>query len=189
MLYHPKALVLIANGTEEMEAVIIVDILRRAEITVTLTSITSTTPITCSRNILITPDASLSTLPNPTSYNALILPGGMAGSLAFSQSTQVMELTKAFLEDDSKTVGVICAAGLTLLNAQAALNRSVTSHPCIMDKLKDAGYKYSEERVCIDGNLITSRGPGTAFEFALAIVRRLKGEKVEKEVEAPLMLA
>ncbi|KAJ3207375.1 Protein deglycase DJ-1zDJ-1 [Dinochytrium kinnereticum] len=184
-----KAIVLVADGSEEMEAVIAIDCLRRAEVDVTVAGLTGGSPVTCSRNVRLVPDAALKDVPHAETYDALILPGGMGGAVAFSESPAVHQLLKTFLNNESKTLGIICAAPLALEKAHLAKHRKITSHPSIRDQLKAAGYDhYSEDRVCIDGNLITSRGPGTAFEFSLAIIERLKGAHAAEKVALPMVL-
>jgi protein DJ-1 len=109
------------------------------------------------RNIRIVPDfPSLSALPSQDDYDILILPGGAPGAKTFSSEPAVRELIKTFRADD-KYVAAICA-GTTALVAAGIDKAKVTSHPSVAEEIKSAGWQYSEERVVVDGKVITSRG-------------------------------
>ncbi|KAJ3289635.1 hypothetical protein HK104_007329 [Borealophlyctis nickersoniae] len=162
----PSALVLIADGSEEMEA--------------------GAQPVKCSRNVKIVPDAALNDVKgNP--FDALVLPGGMGGAKAFSESSIVQGLLQQYHNDPKKTVAIICASPIALKAAGVAKGKAITSHPSVKDQL-DGEYTFKEDRVVEDGNLLTSRGPGTAFEFALALVKRLKGQETVQEVVPPMLI-
>jgi protein DJ-1 len=90
-------------------------------------------------------------------------------------------------QNNNRLIGAICAAPIALKSHGIGLQKQITSHPSKAEELKDS-YKYSEERVVIDGQLITSRGPGTAFEFALAIVEKLVGINKVNEISPPMIL-
>lgn len=121
------------------------------------------------RNIRIVPDHhTLSSIPNPSSYDILILPGGAPGAKTFSSNDEVLQLIAAF-RDQGKYVAAICAGTTALVAAQklaasgktesgASRKVEVTSHPSVRDEIKEAGWEYSEERVVVDGKVITSRG-------------------------------
>ena len=122
-----------------------------------------------SRNIRIIPDhATLSSLPHPDSYDILILPGGAPGAKTFCAEDQVLQLIAEF-RCQGKWVAAICA-GTTALVASQTLAASgkmesaagekvvVTSHPSVKEEVEEAGWEYSEERVVVDGKVITSRG-------------------------------
>lgn len=142
-----------------------------------MAGVSSAGPVKCSRNIVIVPDAALSELQVDT-FDALILPGGLGAAKFFAGSAQIGALLKA-AEQTDKVIGVICASPIALASHGIAGGKTLTSHPSVAGQLTPL-YKYSEERVVVDGGLITSRGPGTAFEFALAIVKQLVGqEKVD----------
>ncbi|XP_003708302.1 protein dj-1beta [Megachile rotundata] len=165
-----SAILLIADGSEEMEAVITADILRRAGVQVTIAAITDTLCIKCSRDVKICVDAKLQDIADQT-YDAVVLPGGLGGSKAFCASAEVGKLLQR-QEKENRIIAAICAAPTALKAHGIAKGKQVTSYPSMKDELKDE-YKYLEDKVVIDGNLITSRGPATAFAFGLAIVQKL----------------
>ncbi|KAG9352927.1 hypothetical protein JZ751_017503 [Albula glossodonta] len=158
-----RALVILAKGAEEMETVIPVDVMRRAGIAVTLAGLTGKEPVQCSRDVSICPDASLED--------------------ARKQSPVVKEVLKD-QEGRKGLIAAVCAGPTALLAHGIGYGSTVTTHPGAKDKMMDGGhYKYSEARVQKDGHLITSRGPGTSFEFALAIVEELMGAEVAAQTE------
>lgn len=180
-----SALVAIADGSEEMEAVITIDVLRRAGINVTVGGLGNKS-VKCSRGVVIQADALVSE--SDTSYDVIVLPGGLGGSKAFASSSVIGDLLKK-QEASGKVIAAICAAPTALKAHGVATGKRVTSYPSMADEMKSGGnYKYCEDRVVIDGNLITSRGPGTAFEFALAIVEHLLGKEKAEETRKPLLL-
>ncbi|CAO3673339.1 unnamed protein product [Umbelopsis vinacea] len=158
-----KALVLLANGTE-MEFVTPVDILRRAEISVTTAGVglRNGTFAECSRGVKILPDVEAEHIGvswNEDDFDAIIIPGGAGGAKILSENTLVKRLVSSFYEKQ-KIVAFICAV-----------------------------YRYSEDRVVVDQNVITSRGPGTAILFALAIVEQLVGKQVVDRISPPMILS
>ncbi|KAJ3182474.1 hypothetical protein HDU85_002571 [Gaertneriomyces sp. JEL0708] len=185
----PSALVLVAPGSEEMETVITVDILRRANINVTLAGLTSGDPVECSRGIKLIPDKALHDISNKTGFDALVLPGGLKGAESFSKSQDVHKLLHEYYSNPQKYVAIICASPIALHAAGVATGKKITSHPSVKDQLvKDYNYQEGDQnRVVVDDTLITSRGPGTAFEFALTIVDKLCGAQKVGETIAPMV--
>ncbi|CDQ79244.1 Parkinson disease protein 7 homolog isoform X1 [Oncorhynchus nerka] len=183
-----KALVILSKGAEEMETVIPVDVMRRAGIAVMLAGLTGKEPVQCSRDVYLVPDASLEDARKQGPYDVVFLPGGALGAQHLSESPAVKEVLKD-QEDRKGLIAAICAGPTALLAHGIAYGSTVTTHPGAKDKMMTGGhYKYSEARVQKDGHLITSRGPGTSFEFALAIVEELMGAEVAATVKAPLVL-
>lgn len=174
-----SALVLLANGVEEMEAVITIDILRRASINVTTASFNS--PTLCSRKVIIVPDMLVQDL--KLDYDMLVLPGGLEAARTFEKSDLVKDLLNKYLET-GKYVGIICASPIALKNTNAKGMR-ITSHPSVRDQL--VGFDYCEDDVVIDGKLITSRGPGTAFKFALKLAELLAGTQVVEAIKKAMI--
>ncbi|KAL5721757.1 protein deglycase [Ranunculus cassubicifolius] len=174
----PQILVPIANGTEEMEAVMIIDILRRAKANVVVASIENTLQIVASRNVKLVADMSLeeaAKLP----YDLIVFPGGLPGAKAFSNSEELVNLLKKQMES-SKPYEAICASPALVLDPHGLLKgKKATAFPAMCNKLSDQS--EAENRVVVDGNLITSRGPGTSMEFSLAIVEKFFGP--EKALE------
>ncbi|KAL3893817.1 MAG: hypothetical protein SGCHY_005619, partial [Lobulomycetales sp.] len=161
-----SALVLVADGSEEMETVIAVDCLRRAEVKVTLaSSMASRKVVCCSRGVLIQADALLSELAGQD-YDCLVLPGGIQGAKAFQKDPLVQDLLERFIQDEAKIVGIICASPIALLPRKLASGRAMTCYPTLEGEF-DQDYKFEASRVVRDGNLVTSMAPGTAMEFSL----------------------
>ncbi|RWS27746.1 Protein DJ-1-like protein [Leptotrombidium deliense] len=179
-------LMIITDGSEEMEVIITVDVLRRAGVNVTIAGLTGSQPVKCSRNVVIVPDKSLADAKGV--YDVVMLPGGLEGAKALCRSDDV----KAILMEQEKSgrlIAAICAAPTALKSHGICLHKSLTSHPSKADEMKEGGkYKYSEDRVVVDGKLITSRAPGTAFEFALSIVEHLCGKEKVNEISPAMVL-
>ncbi|MCJ8744651.1 hypothetical protein PDJAM_G00121150 [Pangasius djambal] len=183
-----RALVILSKGAEEMETVIPVDVMRRAGIAVTLAGLTGKDPVQCSRDVLICPDSSLEEASKQGPYDVVLLPGGLGGAQNLSESPAVKEVLKE-QEGRKGLIAAICAGPTALLAHGIGYGSTVTTHPGAKDKMMAGDhYKYSEARVQKDGHLITSRGPGTSFEFALTIVEELLGAEVAAQVKAPLIL-
>lgn len=181
---EPRALVLLAAGAEEMEVAIVVDVLRRAQIEVVVAGLEGTDPVRCSRQLVIKPDVALSQVTGACA--ALVLPGGAAGAKQLAQSSAVGQLLKEY-EQSNRIVAAICAAPTALQAHGVFAGRRMTSYPSFHAALAAHG-QVEDARVVEDGNLITSQGPGTAFEFALAIVEHLMGMEQAMLVRGPLLL-
>lgn len=179
-----RVLVPLASGAEEMETVIIVDVLRRAGVEVVLAGIEGRDPVRCSRSMKLVPDAALADAKGV--FDAIVLPGGAMGADNLAASKLVQDLLRKF-EQEEKIVAAICAAPIALMAAGVGKGRALTSHPSVKEKLGGFG-SYKEERVVRDGKFITSRGPGTAFEFALALIEDLLGSEAAEKVAAPMLL-
>ncbi|XP_057815306.1 protein DJ-1 homolog C isoform X3 [Cryptomeria japonica] len=170
----PVVLVPIANGSEEMEAVIIIDVLRRANIHVVVASVEETLEIVASRKVKIVADKLIEEAAT-SAYDLIVLPGGMPGAERLSNTQSLTKLLREQAES-KKAYGAICASPAVVLEAHGLLKeKKATAHPAFSQKLADQS--AADTRVVIDGNLITSRGPGTAMEFALAIVEKIFGQE------------
>ncbi|KJH51268.1 DJ-1 family protein [Dictyocaulus viviparus] len=179
-----NALLIIADGAEEMEVVITADVLRRGGIDVTLGGLTGPGPVKCSRKTVITPDCALTDLISKT-FDIVILPGGQPGSNTLAASSMVGQILKS-QHDAGRYIAAICAAPIALKSHKIPAN-VVTSHPSVRKQLEEGGYKYSEDRVVVADCIVTSRGPGTAFEFALKLVELLVGVDKAEELVAPML--
>ncbi|KAI8903561.1 class I glutamine amidotransferase-like protein [Gorgonomyces haynaldii] len=124
-----------------MEAVISIDVLRRAGIQVTVCGVDDGT-IECSRQVKIVPDTRISQLEND--YDLLVLPGGLGGAKTFSSDVRVQDLLQSFFESQ-KWIGIICASPISLLSRGLGKGRKITSHPSVKSQM--VGYDYQEERV------------------------------------------
>ncbi len=165
-----KVLVPLAPGFEEIETVTVVDILRRAGARVTIAG-TEEGPIEGSRGIRLIPDERMEQV-DSKEFDLIVLPGGQPGTQNLNDNPRVQTLLKE-MNEQKKQIGAICAAPLVLQTAGLLKDKTATSHPSIQKELDGNGIRYSEDRVVVDGNLITSRGPGTAMEFALKLVELL----------------
>ncbi|KAJ7023562.1 class I glutamine amidotransferase-like protein [Mycena alexandri] len=187
----PSALILLADGTEEMEFTITYDTLVRAGIACCSAYVQensgSEKPLyaTGSRGIRIVYDTVFDEQTVNTSYDVLVIPGGAKGAETMSTNTAVQALVREFLGKDDKIVGMICAGSLTALSSKLP-RQPLTSHPSVKAQLED-DFDYSEEPVVISKNLVTSRGPGTAFPFALTLVELLCSADKRAEVRAPMV--
>lgn len=179
-----KALVLLAAGAEEMEATIAIDVLRRAEVHVTVAGVDGAAAVSCSRGVRLVPDIALSEVTGE--FGAIVLPGGVAGAQRLAASTAVGKLLRA--QPPDRFIASICAGPIALQQHQVDLGRQITSHPSVRAEL-ESDYVWRPEAVVQDGRLITSQGPGTSFAFALALVRAMCGDETVSQVTAPMCLA
>ncbi|CAD7093395.1 unnamed protein product [Hermetia illucens] len=184
----PKsALIILAPGAEEMEFVISADVLRRTGITVTVGGLEGTADVKCSRDVVIKPDVALADAAKEK-FDIVIMPGGLGGSKAMAESKLVGEILKK-QADEGRYIGAICAAPIALAAHGIFPGKTLTSYPSMKEKLVD-GYKYIDDhKVVHDDKLITSRGPGTAFDFALKIAQELVGGEKVKEVAKGMLLS
>jgi 4-methyl-5(b-hydroxyethyl)-thiazole monophosphate biosynthesis len=178
-------LVPIADGTEELEAVAIIDVLRRAGASVTVASVTGSRQVTASRQVVIVADALIEECVQ-TDYDLVVLPGGMPGAAHLRDSADLIRILKRQREKEG-LYGAICASPAVVLEHHGLLEgRRATCHPDFVDRLSNTD--RVDDRVVIDGNCSTSRGPGTAVEFALALVERLYGKDKREAVAGPMVI-
>jgi len=178
-----KAIVILAPGFEEIEAVTVIDILRRAEVDVTVAGVSDRT-VRASRLTTIVADITLEEA--ETYYDALILPGGMPGASNLAASEKVIALIK-HINGYGHIIAAICASPAIVLAPTGILNgKQATCYPGMQDKFDDSTI-YSEEPVVSDGNIITSRGPATALPFALKIVAHLVDRETSEKVRKALL--
>jgi len=164
-------LVPLAPGFEEIEAVAIIDVLRRAGVDVRVAGL-NRGPVTGSHGITLNTDGPLDEV-DSASLAMIVLPGGQPGSSHLRQDARVLELVRE-LEGSGRGVAAICAAPIVLAAAGVLEGRQATSHPSVRDQLSGA-HIVDESRVVRAGRVVTSQGPGTALEFALELVRELCG--------------
>lgn len=178
-----RALVPLADGTEEMEATIIIDVLRRAGWQVVAAGVTGTT-IEASRGVRLLADEDWHAV-DPSDFDVLVIPGGAAGTEALSGNESLLETIRCFAESN-RLVAAVCAGPLVLQAAGVVAGKRITCHPGVADQLTDTA--RVDERVVVDGRIITSQGPGTAMEFALAIIAAIDGPEAAKAVRPGLIL-
>jgi len=176
-------LVPLAQGCEELEAVTIVDLLRRAGITVVTAGLDGE-PVQASRGVTLVPDVELDEALRQD-YDMVVLPGGLPGADNLDQDPRVQRLLKDMAKS-GKFTAAICAAPKVLANAGLLAGKAATSFPGALDQAALAGLSYREEPVVTDGKVITSRGPGTAMDFALTLIETLAGRETRDEVESKL---
>lgn len=170
--------IFMADGCEEIEGLTVVDIARRAEIEVVMISISGKKEVVGAHNITFLADALASEV-DYDELDGIVLPGGMPGTLRLGADAVVDKVIKEFAAN-GKLVSAICAAPSVLGKAGVLAGKRVTCYPGFEDKL--SGADGCEDEVVVDGNVITSRGMGTAIPFALSIVRYLKGAEVAEEL-------
>lgn len=178
----PSVLVPLAQGCEEIEAVTIIDILRRGGITVVSAGLDAH-PVRASRGTVLIPDTTLdAALLQP--FDMVVLPGGQPGTNNLKADARILALLKNMAQQ-GKYVTAICAAPSVLATAGLLDGKHATSFPGALDAFPKIMQKL--EPVVEAGKLITSRGPGTAMDFALTLVERLAGKALRQDVEAGLV--
>lgn len=160
----------LAEGCEEMEAVIIIDTLRRAGWEVVAAGVRAG-PVKASRGVVLVPDTTWDQV-DLARCDAIVLPGGNGGTRNLMADERVLAALREF-HAAGKLIAAVCAAPLVLQKAGLLQGRAVTCHPGAAPELVQA--ERVERRVVEDGSIITSQGPGTTMEFALAIIARVDG--------------
>ncbi|MCK5359325.1 MAG: DJ-1/PfpI family protein [Gammaproteobacteria bacterium] len=178
-----KVLVPLASGFEELEAVTIIDLLRRANIDVTVAGLVEGV-ITGSRGTKILPDCNLDQALD-AEFEMIVLPGGLPGADNLNQDKRIHQLLKK-MASKGRYVAAICAAPKVLAAAGLLENKEMTSFPDALSGLTVNGMHNTAKAIVLDGNVITSRGPGTAMDFALYLIQLLSGEEVRNNVEKGL---
>ena len=176
-----KVLMLVSNGFEEVEALTAVDLLRRGGVTVNLCSITGERILHGAHGIDVCADSLLDeSLFNEAAkeYDGVVLPGGLPNAHTLRDDARVISLLKQF-DEKSKIAAAICAAPCALERAGLLMGKEATSYPGCIDETK---CNYQEIPTVICDNIITSRGVGTAIDFALSLLRVLKGPDVAGDI-------
>ncbi len=175
--------VLLANGFEEIEAVTIIDVLRRAGIEASVLGVTDRS-VRGSHGITVNADGLLAEGADQA-WDMVVLPGGMPGSANLRDDAAVQDLLKRQAERGGK-LAAICAAPIALAAAGVLSGRRATSYPTFADQLGDADYEHTA--VVVDGNVVTSRGPGTALPFALKLVAELQGAELAGQLGEQMLV-
>ncbi|MDX5150888.1 MAG: DJ-1/PfpI family protein [Acidiferrobacterales bacterium] len=179
----PRVLVPLAEGFEELEAVTITDLLTRAKIEV-VTAGLDPGPVKASRGTTLIPTTDLESALQQE-YDMIVLPGGQPGANNLQGDNRILSLLKT-MSDKGKVVAAICAAPKALAAAGVLDNRNATCFPGSIDTKRYPAIRLTDDVIVVDDNIVTSRGPGTAMDFTLALVERLTGAKIRNEVEAGL---
>ncbi len=179
-----RVLVPLAQGCEELEAVTVVDLLRRAGIEV-VTAGLEKGPVKCSRGVVLVPDATLDEVLDQ-SFDMVVLPGGLPGADHLQNDPRIRELLRRMHREGGYTAA-ICAAPKVLADAGLLESRQATSYPGVLEAMDLPATRLLEKPVVVDEKVVTSRGPGTAMEFALELIGLLLGKEARRQVEEPLM--
>jgi 4-methyl-5(b-hydroxyethyl)-thiazole monophosphate biosynthesis len=179
-----RVLIPLAEGFEELEAVTIIDLLRRAGIEVTVAGLDDG-PQRGSRGTTIVPDTSLD-LALGGDYDMMVLPGGLPGADNLNADKRIHSLLRQMQANDRYTAA-ICAAPKVLAQAGLLDDKQATAYPGALDGVKVTGLELLPDAIVQDGKVITSRGPGTAMDFALQLIALLEGQDVRRRVEQGLV--
>jgi protein deglycase len=179
-----RVLVPLAQGCEELEAVTIIDLLRRAQIEVVSAGL-QPGPVKASRGTVLIPDTTLEAVVDQD-FDMMVLPGGMPGAENLKNDKRVKDLLQR-LAAGGKYVAAICAAPMVLAESGLLDGRNATGYPGFLDRMAVPGMIYRSEPVVMDGKIVTSRGPGTAMDFALTLIGLLAGDETRNKVEAGLV--
>jgi 4-methyl-5(b-hydroxyethyl)-thiazole monophosphate biosynthesis len=191
----PRVLVPLAEGFEEIEAVTVIDLLRRAGIDVCAARVGSAPgvapandaragPVTGSHGIGVHADVRLEDV-DEADFDMIALPGGMPGAAHLRNDARLIEMLKR-ASARGGYIAAICAAPSVLAHAGLLDGRAATSFPGFLDAHATPGLQLSTAPVVIDGRIVTSRGPGTAIDFALTLVEMLAGVRVRGDIESRL---
>ena len=175
-----SALIPLAQGCEELEAVTVIDLLRRAGIEVTTAGLDDR-PVQASRGVVLVPDTTLDEALQQ-SYDIVVLPGGLPGADHLRDDARIISLLRE-MDSHGKYTAAICAAPRVLAHAGLLDGKQATCYPGALDGVGVPGMEHSEQPVVIDGHVVTSRGPGTAMDFALELIELLAGKQQRDAVE------
>jgi 4-methyl-5(b-hydroxyethyl)-thiazole monophosphate biosynthesis len=178
-----SVLVPLAQGCEELEAVTITDLLTRAGIDV-VTAGLSDQPVKASRGITLVPDTTLDDV-QADDFDMIVLPGGLPGADHLDADPRIHNILKQ-LHEKGRYTAAICAAPKVLAAAGLLNGRRATSYPGVLDKMTLPEVDVQPLAVVNDDRVITSRGPGTAIDFALELIEQIKGKEIRDEVERGL---
>ena len=179
-----KVLVPLAQGCEELEAITLTDLLVRAGIDVTTASLDDEV-IIASRGTRIIADTNIDNVLNNT-YDLIVLPGGLPGADHLRDDERIQTLLKNHASNN-KYIAAICAAPKALAQAGLLENKTATAYPGVLNSLNLPSTHIKDTAIEIDGKIITSRGPGTAMDFALTLIKQLEGKDKRDEVNAQLV--
>ena len=177
-------LVPLAKGFEEIEAVTIIDVLRRAQIDVIVASLDHVALVQGANGIVIEADVCIDNVVIDI-LDMIILPGGWDGTNLLAEDKIVQNALKE-MHALGKNIAAICAAPFALHKA-GVLSQNFTCYPSAEEKIREDGYQGDKAMVIEDGNIMTSRGPGTSLCFALEIVKKLKGEETYQMLKDGLL--
>ena len=179
-----RVLVPLAPGCEELEAVTIIDLLRRAGVEVVAAGLDDGL-VRCSRGTVLMPDTTLDDVLDQ-SFDMIVLPGGLPGADHLNDDPRIQRLLRDMAEQGRFTAA-ICAAPKVLASAGLLDGREATAYPGVLTAVEQPSIQVLDRPVVRDGQIITSRGPGTAMDFALELIEALEGRAKREEVEQALV--
>lgn len=179
--------IILGTGFDEIEAIAPIDVMRRAGMEVYTVSMTDNRLVKGATGNNIITDMTVSEL-NPSHIDWLVFPGADKSEAAVNLNSELRNIVKKHWEDGGK-IAAICAAPALVLGPLGILSGiPATGYPFLKDEFQNNGGVYSEDDVVVTDRLITSKGPGTTLEFALAIVRKVKGEEIEKALRSGMVI-
>ncbi|CAM2067795.1 DJ-1/PfpI family protein [Sulfidibacter corallicola] len=176
-----QVLVPLADGFEEIEAISVIDLLRRSQIEVTVAGVSGRSAMGA-HQIAVQTDATLDEVVERP-FDMVVLPGGMPGAQTLRENGQLAHKIKA-MNDEGKWIAAICAAPMALAAAGVLVGRRATSYPGFLDEFEDV--RQTGAPVERDDRIITARGPGAAMDFALTLIEVLAGKETRDTIEAGL---
>ncbi|TYZ67472.1 hypothetical protein PybrP1_010294 [[Pythium] brassicae (nom. inval.)] len=187
MTTAPTALIPIADGSEEIEAITLADVLVRGGVEVTLASVgrKEANIVTMSRGVRVQADVAIEACVD-RSFDLVVVPGGLPGANHLRDSEVLIELLRK-QKDEDKLYGAICAAPAVVLHTHSLLPTAWTGYPGFEKQVHGAA--PSDERVVVDGHCVTSRGPGTAMEMGVKLVELLSGKEKAEQVAKGLLMS
>jgi 4-methyl-5(b-hydroxyethyl)-thiazole monophosphate biosynthesis len=180
----PKVLVLLAQGCEELEAVTVIDLLRRAEFEVVSAGL-APGPVTGSRGTVLVPDSTLEAELD-RDYDLIVLPGGLPGAQHLEGDPRVIALLRRH-HAAGRYAAAICAAPKVLAVAGLLDGKRATAYPGTLSAAEFPRVTLLDQPVQVDGRVVTSRGPGTAMDFALSLIELLADPERRQAVESKLL--
>ncbi len=179
-----KVILFLAEGFEEVEALTVVDYLRRKDINVDTVSITEDNKVNGAHEIVVLADKTINDIKDIDDYDAVIIPGGLPGATNLRDNDKVIDVVKK-INQNGKLTAAICAGPIVLERAGIIKDKKVTSYPGFEDDLKNG--VYIEQNVVRDGSIITARGPALAVDFAIEIIKYLLGEEKSEELKKDIL--
>ena len=181
-----KVALFIENGSEELEFIAPLDIMRRANLEVDLISANNEDFITSSHNVKIIADKKINEINNILDYDAIVIPGGMPGSTLLRDNKKIIEFYQT-MYNSGKLVAAICAAPIVLSAAGITDDKEVTSYPGFDKEINYKNYN-SDKAVVIDKNVITAQGPAVAILFGYEIVNYLLQDNTAEDVKQAMLV-
>lgn len=177
-------LIPLAEGCEELEAVTIIDLLRRADIKVTTASLEIDPIVTCSRGTRLVADSNLADIMDQH-FDLIALPGGLPGADILNNDPHIHQLiTNAY--QNKRWIAAICAAPRVLISNKTIELKKITAYPHSVDHLDCSSFELVEDSVVCSEQIITANGPGSAIDFSLQLIEVLLGKEARADVEKPL---